>query len=165
MPSPAAPGSPLVIGWKEYVDLPELGVYRIKAKIDTGARTSALHVSSVAVREELPDGTLLVDLTVAVKGRRAELGVASRARVLRRMKVTDSGGHAEVRPVIETEMVIGPVRERILLTLTDRGGMLFRMILGRKALEGKFVVDAGKKYLLGRRRAPSAAVPAWADQG
>ena len=165
MPSATVPVSPLTVGWKEYVDLPALGVFGIKAKIDTGARTSALHVSSLVVREELADGTLLVDLTVAVKGRRGELGVPSRARVLRRMKVTDSGGHAEVRPVIETEMVLGPVRERILLTLTDRAGMLFRMILGRKALEGKFVVDSRQKYLLGRRRTRSAAAPAAAPTG
>jgi hypothetical protein len=144
--------TPLVIGWKEYVDLPELGVLGIKAKVDTGARTSALHVASLIVREELDDGTQLVDLTVVLRGRRAERRVISRARVLRRMRVTDSGGHAEVRPVIETELALGPVRKRVLLTLTDRSGMLFRMILGRKAIEGDFVVDVGRKYLLGRRR-------------
>lgn len=154
--------TPLVIGWKEYVDLPELGAYGIKAKVDTGARTSALHVSSVTVREELPDGTQLVDLAVALKGRRAEQRVVSRARVLRRIRVTDSGGHAEIRPVIETELRLGPVRKRILLTLTDRGGMLFRMILGRKACEGDFVVDVGKKYLLGSHHGPRVAAAATA---
>jgi hypothetical protein len=64
------------------------------------------------------------------------------------MRVVDSGGHPEVRPVIETEMVLGPVRKKILLTLTNRSGMLFRMILGRKALEGDFRVDVAGKYLL-----------------
>ena len=143
--------------------MPALGVFGIKAKIDTGARTSALHVSSLVVREELADGTLLVDLTVAVKGRR-ELGVPSRARVLRRMKVTDSGGHAEVRPVIETEMVLGPVRERILLTLTDRAGMLFRRSSAARRWKGNSSSTPGK-ILLGRRRTRSAAAPAATPTG
>lgn len=149
----AAREHPLVIGWKEYVDLPELGIYGIKAKIDTGARTSALHVTSLALREALADGSAEVDLGVALKGRRGERRVAARARVLRRIRVTDSGGHAELRPLIETEMVLGPVRKRVRVTLTDRSGMLFRMIVGRKAVEGDFIVDPDKKYLLGRRRA------------
>jgi hypothetical protein len=62
--------------------------------------------------------------------------------------VVDSGGHPEVRPVIATELVLGPVRKTILVTLTDRSGMLFRMILGRKALEGDFRVDVSARYLL-----------------
>jgi hypothetical protein len=152
MPAPAPRPLPIAIGWKEYVDLPELGVYGLKAKVDTGARTSSLHVCSLAVREELPDGSQAVELTIALAGRGGERRVTSPARVLRRIRVTDSGGHPEVRPVIETELVLGPVRKRILVTLTDRSGMLFRMILGRKAIEREFLVDAGKKYLLGRRR-------------
>jgi hypothetical protein len=161
MPSPPpVPDRPLVIGWKEYLDLPELDVYGIKAKIDTGARTSALHVGSLTVRAEHPDGSADVDLVVVVRRRRAERRVAARARVLRRIRVIDSGGHPEVRPVIETELVLGPVRKRVLVTLTDRAGMLFRMIVGRKALEGDFVVDAGRKYLLGGRRRALGAAPA-----
>jgi hypothetical protein len=70
--------------------------------------------------------------------------------MLRRVTVADSGGHHEIRPLISTELVLGPVRKQIFLTLTDRSGMLFRMILGRKALEGDFVVDVAQKYLLRR---------------
>src|SRR4051812_38329730 len=135
------------VGWKEYLDLPDLGVFRLKAKVDTGARTSTLHVDSLEVLEILPDGSERVELTISPDRRRPELQVRARARVLRRMRVVDSGGHPEVRPVIETEMVLGPVRKKILLTLTDRSGMLFRMILGRKALEGGFAVDVSGKYL------------------
>ncbi len=135
------------IGWKEYLDLPELGLFRLKAKVDTGARTSTLHVDSLRVLETLPDGSERVELVIGPDRRRPELRVRTQARVIRRMRVVDSGGHPEVRPVVETEMVLGPVRKRILLTLTDRSGMLFRMILGRKALEGDFQVDVAGKYL------------------
>jgi len=145
------------IGWKEYLDLPELGLFRLKAKVDTGARTSTLHVDSLTVLEALPDGSELVELLISPDRRRPELRVRTRTRVLRRMRVVDSGGHPEVRPVIETEMVLGPVRKPILLSLTDRSGMLFRMILGRKALEEDFRVDVGGKYLFRKwhpRRSP-----------
>src|SRR5690349_10140272 len=118
------------VGWKEYLDLPELGVFRLKAKVDTGARTSTLHVDSLEVLEVLPDGTEVVEIVVSPDRRRPDVQVRARARVIRRMRVVDSGGHPEVRPVVETELVLGPVRKRILLTLTNRSGMLFRMILG-----------------------------------
>jgi hypothetical protein len=135
------------VGWKEYLDLPELGIARLKAKVDTGARTSTLHVDSLEVQEVLPDGSEWVELVLGPDRRRPDLRVRAQARVLRRIRVIDSGGHPEVRPVIETELVLGPVRKRILLTLTNRSGMLFRMILGRKALEGDFRVDVSGKYL------------------
>jgi hypothetical protein len=142
------PGEELTVGWKEYLDLPGLGVFHLKAKVDTGARTSTLHVDSLRVLELLPDGTERVELDLHPDRRRPDWRVRAEARVLRRMRVVDSGGHPEVRPVIATELVLGPVRKRILVTLTDRSGMLFRMILGRKALEGDFRVDVARKYLL-----------------
>lgn len=145
MPEPA---EELTVGWKEYLDLPGLGVFRLKAKVDTGARTSTLHVDSLRVLEVLPDGTERVELSLRPDRRRPDWRVRTEARVLRRIRVVDSGGHPEVRPVIETELVLGPVRKTILVTLTDRSGMLFRMILGRKALEGDFRVDVARKYLL-----------------
>ncbi len=145
------------VGWKEYLDLPELGLLRLKAKVDTGARTSTLHVDSLTVLEKLPDGTERVELVIGPDRRRPELQVRTQARVIRRIRVVDSGGHPEVRPVIETELVLGPVHKRIFLTLTDRSGMLFRMILGRKALEEDFRVDVAGKYLFRKwhpRRSP-----------
>jgi len=146
---------PTVVGWKEYLALPELGIGRLKAKVDTGARTSTLHVAALRTLAEHPDGTAELEISLLLdrsKGRhrsRPERATTARALMLRRVTVTDSGGHREVRPLIATELVLGPVRKRIFLTLTDRSGMLFRMILGRKALEGDFLVDVSQKYLLG----------------
>lgn len=137
----------VVLGWKEYLDLPELGIRRLKAKIDTGARTSALHVSSFRVLRDHGDGTADLEIRVPLT-RTGDREVTARVRQLDRIKVTDSGGHPEIRPVIETPISLGPVRKTIRLTLTDRTGMLFRMLLGRKALEGDFVVDVSGKYLL-----------------
>jgi hypothetical protein len=147
---PGAAARPVVVGWKEYLDLPGLGLHRIKAKMDTGARTSALHVLSLAVLAQLPDGSAEVELSLAPDRRHPERRRTARARLLGHVRVTDSGGHPEVRPLIETELVLGPVRKPIALTLTDRAGMLFRMIVGRKALEGDFLVDVAQKYLLRR---------------
>ncbi len=142
---------PVRIGWKEYLDLPELGIRRLKAKIDTGARTSALHVRSFTVVETLADGTEVAEVEIEPDRRRPGHIVTARVRILRRLRVIDSGGHPEVRPVIETELALGGVRKKILVTLTDRSGMLFRMIVGRKALEGDFLVDASRKYIQRRR--------------
>ena len=139
---------PVQIGWKEYLDLPEMGIFRLKAKVDTGARTSALHVDSLQVVETLPDGTEIAEVELGTDRRRPERRVTARVAILGRLRVKDSGGHPDVRPYIETELVLGPVRKRIRLTLTNRSGMLFRMILARKALEADFLVDTSRKYLL-----------------
>lgn len=144
----AAAGRPLVLGWKEYLDLPELGISRLKAKIDTGARTSALHVAELRVVRDEGDGSGEIEFVVPLSRRHPERTVTARAHMLRHVRVTDSGGASEVRPVIETELVLGPVRKRILLTLTDRAGMLFRMLVGRKALEDDFLVDVARRYAL-----------------
>jgi hypothetical protein len=147
---------PAVVGWKEYLALPELGIGRLKAKIDTGARTSTLHVAALRILAEYGDGTALLELSLPLDRRywsqRRQPGrvATAQALMLRQVTVTDSGGHREIRPLIATELVLGPVRKRILLTLTDRSGMLFRMILGRKALEGDFLVDVARKYLQGK---------------
>lgn len=152
MEAPTEGSGFLRIGWKEYLDLPDMGIFRLKAKVDTGARTSALHVDSLTVVETLPDGTEIAEVEIGIDRRRPERRVTARVAILGRLRVKDSGGHPELRPYIETELVLGPVRKRIRLTLTDRSGMLFRMILARKALEGDFVVDTSRKYLLRPRR-------------
>lgn len=144
------PGLPATIGWKEYVGLPELGVPSLKAKVDTGARTSSLHVAAIRPLYGDGEGAAEIEITLAPDRRRPERLVRTRVRQLARIRVTDSGGHSELRPVIETLLVLGGVEKRIRLTLADRSTMLFRMILGRKALEGDFVVDVSKKYLQGR---------------
>ncbi len=145
---PERPG--VLIGWKEYVALPELGLPVLKAKIDSGARTSSLHVAALRTVAVLPGEEADLEIVLTPDRRRPENRVTARVRQLARIRVTDSGGHQEVRPVIETLLVLGPVEKRIRITLTDRSTLLFRMILGRKALEGDFVVDVARKYLHAR---------------
>jgi hypothetical protein len=150
MPSHSpATAPPVRIGWKEYLDLPALGLGRLKGKIDTGARTSTLHVHSVTYLERPADGGAgPAELTLTPDRHHPARLITARVQILRLLRVTDSGGHHELRPLIETELLLGPVRKKILLTLTDRSGMLFRMILGRQAVEGDFWVDPARKYLL-----------------
>lgn len=145
---PAPPDQPVLIGWKEYLDLPELGIRDLKVKVDTGARTSALHVDRIeAPAEDDPDRRSILHFH-NLHGADGTAATA-RASILEQVRVTDSGGHQEVRPVVETLLRLGTVEKRIRLTLTDRTGMLFPMLLGRKALEQDFLVDVARKYLLG----------------
>ncbi len=148
-PPDRAPEPPLVIGWKEYVDFPEWSLRRVKAKIDTGARTSALDVPSYDL-EEVPGGGLVARLRLSLRRRGPAQLVEVRVPVLGTVVVSNSGGMREQRPLLEAEIRLGPVRKRIRLTVTNRAGMRFRMLLGREALHGDFVVDVGKKYLLRR---------------
>jgi hypothetical protein len=143
--------SPLVIGWKEYLDFPEWGLRRVKAKADTGARTSALDAVGYELYHAEGVG-LCVRLRLALTRRHVgELKVIE-VPVLRLVTVRNSGGAEEQRPLIEAEVRLGPVRKRILLTVTNRAPMRFRMILGRRALGGDFVVDVSRKYVLRSRR-------------
>ncbi len=137
---------PLTVGWKEYVGLPDWGVRRVKAKIDTGARTSALDVTRCELRAG-PGGALVAALYLSLDPRRPERTVTVEVPVVRMACVRNSGGACEERPVIETTLRLGPVSKRIHLTVTRRASMRFRMLLGRKALEGDFVVDVSRKYL------------------
>lgn len=142
--------SKTVIGWREWVTLPDLAIPYIKAKVDTGAKTSALHAFYVEHFER--NGAPWVKF--GVHPLQASLGKAieCEARVKDVRRVTDSGGHAEMRPVIETALLVqGEVRV-IELTLTDRENMMFRMLLGRSALKRRFVVDSGRSFLLGGNR-------------
>jgi hypothetical protein len=141
------PGRPLVIGWKEYVAFPEWGIRRVKVKVDTGARTSALGVVSYDLRQA-DGGGMVAELRLALSRRHPERVKVVEVPVLQTVVVCNSSGIREQRPLIECEVQIGPVTKRVRLTVTNRSNMLFRMILGRKALEGDFVVDVSRKYLL-----------------
>ncbi len=136
-----------VIGWREWVGLPDLAIAHIKAKVDTGAKTSALHAFYVQPFER--DGKSWVRFGVHPLQGTAEQVIECEAPVKDVRRVTDSGGHAEMRPVIETTLLVQGERRLIELTLTDRENMLFRMLLGRSALKRRFVVDSGKSFLLG----------------
>jgi len=148
----AAVGEPprLRAGWVEHVTLPDLAIPRLKAKIDTGARTSALHV----VRMRTVDTTggplhrPILEITVPGGGR-GRKPHRVRAAVRGYVVVRDTSGRMERRPVIETALHLGPLRKRIAVTLTNRGDMLFPMLIGRTALGTGVVVDPARRYLLG----------------
>lgn len=139
-----------VLGWREWVGLPALGITALKAKVDTGARTSALHAFRVESFEE--QGRQRVRFAIHPLQKRTDLVIECVADVLERRSVTDSGGHREMRYVIETPVRIGTREFPIELTLTDRDSMKFRMLLGRSALQDMYIIDPGRSYLMGRRK-------------
>lgn len=142
-----------IIGWKEWIGLPDLGIPAVKAKIDTGARTSALHTFNLEEFEA--DGCRMIRFKIHPLQRREDIQLVCEAPVLERRRVKDSGGHIEKRYVIRTTAVLGGVSWTINITLTNRDPMLFRMLLGRKAVEDKFLINPGWPYLTGRSLAKS----------
>ena len=138
---------PVAIGWREWVSLPELGIEAIKAKVDTGARTSALHAFAVDPFER--GGTSWVSFRMHPKQGDDAFEQSCEAQVVDVRQVRDSGGHRTERFVIRTPLVVGDHAFEIECTLTSRDDMRFRMLLGRTALRGRFVVDSGRSYLVG----------------
>lgn len=137
----------LPIGWKERIDFPAWGLRSVKAKIDTGARTSALNVCDFELIER-PNGQPVARFRPVVdRKRNAVCGAIVEVQVERMVKVRSSSGEEQLRPEIETEIRLGPIVKRIRLTLTDRSRMLFAVILGRTALAETFVVDVTRKYV------------------
>ena len=134
-----------VIGWREQIAIPELGIPEIKAKIDTGARSSALHAFDVETFER--DGKQMVRFKVHPYQRDSQQTVTAEAELLDQRHVRNSGGSAQLRPVIHTIVELGGTRWSIELTLTNRDVMGFRMLLGREAVRRRFLVDAGKSFL------------------
>jgi predicted deacylase len=143
-------GSKLRTGWMERVSLPDLGVGSVPAKIDTGARTSALHVISSRVIGTAagPSRRPILELTLPAGGT-SKKRLVVRTPVKEFAEVRDTSGRIERRPVIETTLALGPLRRRVRITLTDRGDMQCPMLVGRSALTDGVVVDPCARFLLG----------------
>ncbi|MBC6476915.1 MAG: ATP-dependent zinc protease [Hormoscilla sp. GM7CHS1pb] len=135
-----------VIGWREWISLPDMGITTIKAKIDTGARSSALHAFDVHKFNR--DGKPMVRFKVHPFQRDSHSTIAAEAELFNERYVRNSGGDAELRPAILTAVEILGSRSLIELTLTNRDAMGFRMLLGRQAVRRRFLVDPGRSYLL-----------------
>ncbi|MCB2183492.1 MAG: ATP-dependent zinc protease [Desulfobulbaceae bacterium] len=138
-----------VLGWREWLSLPGLNIPAIKAKIDTGARSSALHAFQLETHKN--NGRHMVRFALHPLQKRSDVALICNAEIIDYRRVSDSGGHYEMRYVIKTPVCIGTTTWDIEITLTDRETMRFRMLLGRTALEGKILVDPQASYLSGRK--------------
>jgi hypothetical protein len=139
----------LILGWREWVSLSELGLPLIKTKVDTGARTSALHAFKQRLFVE--SGVQRIEFYMHPRQRDFDTEVACTANVIDKRRVTDSGGHSEERWVIEALLSIGSHSWPIEVTLTARDNMRFRMLLGRNALRDRALVDSSASYLVGKK--------------
>jgi hypothetical protein len=138
-----------LIGWKEWLALPDLAIPALKVKIDTGARTSALHTFSL--EEFTYQDQLMVRFGIHPFRKRSNIELFCEAKVADQRIVKDSGGHSEMRYFIETNVQLGNLLWPIKISLTNRDGMMFRMLLGRTALRGRFLVDPAQTYLTGKK--------------
>jgi hypothetical protein len=138
------------LGWREWVSLPELGLQRIKAKVDSGARTSSLHAFEVRDFEE--SGIHRVEFKMHPNQHDDQTVAVCVADIVDERSVRDSGGHKEQRWVIETPLTIGAITWNVEINLTSRDDMRFRMLLGRTALRGRALIDPARSYVQGKRR-------------
>jgi hypothetical protein len=143
-------GNLLTLGWREWVQLPELGLRNIKAKVDTGARTSALHAFEVEPFDN--NGVSSVQFKIHPNQRDNDTVVICTAALIDERMVRDSGGHKEKRWVIETPIHIGKYVWPAEFTLTARDDMIFRMLLGRTAIRNRATVNPSRSYLIGKRK-------------
>lgn len=145
----------VTLGWRERLALPQLGINVLKAKLDTGARSSSLHVDTL--EEFRRDGDTWLRFALHL-GTRQSLAVHCEARALDRRTVTDTGGRRTERWFIRSEVQLAGARFSVDINLTDRRHMLFPMLIGRSALNGRFIVDPSRSYTHSRP-SPAAAEP------
>lgn len=139
-----------IIGWREWVAIPELGIPRIKAKVDSGARSSSLHASNIEEFEK--DGVSYVRFRIHPKQKKPEFYQIAEAKVIDVRAVKSSSGNSTHRVVISTDIQLLDQIVTVELTLADRREMGFRMLLGREAFRGKFIVDAGNSFYGGKHK-------------
>ncbi|WP_158880086.1 RimK/LysX family protein [Rhodanobacter sp. L36] len=137
----------ITLGWRERLALPQLGIDMLKAKLDTGARSSSLHVDTLEHFER--DGVTWLRFSIHV-GRRQPVDVSCEAPALDRRTVTDTGGRRTTRWFIRSEVQLGGQTFDVDINLTDRRHMLFPFLLGRSALFGRFAVDPSLSYTQSR---------------
>lgn len=137
-----------VAGWREWVGLPELGLEAVKAKLDTGARSSSLHADEVTMVER--DGVMFAQFSVRPWQRSVGGAVRGELPLVDEREVRSSTGHVETRPVVLGNVTIVGMVIPAEITLTNRDAMGFRMLIGREALRGRLLVNSGKSYVGGR---------------
>lgn len=140
--------SPQIIGWREWVTLPDLGLAAIKAKVDTGAKTSSIHAFDISIQKN-PGKKTYVHFKVHPLQNDTTIEVKCKAPLVDQRVVTDSGGHREERYVIKTWLHLGTMKKRVEVTLTNRESMKYRMLIGRAALK-EFYIDPTQSYLTGK---------------
>ncbi len=136
------------MGWREWVSFPEFAVEKVKAKVDTGARTSALHAENIFVFEE--NGVQKVKFVIRPKQKNRKKKVIITATLLSERLVRSSTGYASYRPVILTNITIGNDTWPVEITLVNRDIMGFRMLLGRNAVKKRYLIDPGRSFLLSK---------------
>ncbi len=135
-----------VIGWTEYIEFPDWGIKGIKAKIDTGARTSALHVEDLVIDQE---GNAQFDVILNRKPPFRKIRVV--APIIKKAQVRSSTGEYGERCFVKTKIKVGELEKEIELSLISRKDMLFRMLIGRKSLESDFLVDVSMRYAVSKK--------------
>lgn len=133
-----------VIGWREWIGLPDMGIRRIKAKIDTGAKSSAIHAYNIRVFSR--GGTEIVAFDLHPRQNNDKVIVSTESEILEFRRVRNSGGTVTTRPVIMTHVLLFGRRFPIELTLANRDEMGYRMLIGREAIRGRFLVDVNDSY-------------------
>lgn len=143
--------SKTIIGWQEWVSFPQLGIKHIKAKIDTGARTSALHAENILIRKAR-NGLLRAHFDVLPLKSNPRYRINCNAELIDQRFIRSSNGHRELRTTVSTYLSIGNLIYPIEITLTNRDSMGFRLLIGRTAVSKSFLIDAHRALMLGRKK-------------